>query len=882
MGKKNLGVNGLKELAIRERRNFPEASKIVENEIYVDDIISGSHSVSSALKLQQDLIALLSKGGFELRKWASNHAALLSKLPDSDRQMSLSFDKDEPTFIKVLGLQWNPVSDTFSYSCLPLEKSCTKRSILQEIARIFDPLCFLAPVSLLAKHLMQRLWKLNLTWDETPSQAIVDEWTKFKEELPELSTFCLPRQVTPFEVVRRELHGFCDASEIGYAAVAYLRVETPSGAICVHLVCAKSRVAPVKTLTFPRLELSGALILSDLLAFVQTTYPPILTIDETFAWSDSQIVLAWLASSPSRWKTFVANRVHHIQETIPQAQWRHIRSEQNPADCASGGLMPKEFLQHTLWTQGPDWLSLPREYWGSRLDNTELNLDEPLPEEKSLTCALSVEGNLLEVNPLDKLLQRYSSLQKILRIVAYCRRFYRFNQPDHIPTNVLPSEGELHSAFLLLVKHVQRECFSDVLKIIETNKTLPKPLRKLAPFVDETGHLRVGGRLKHSPLSFDQKFPILLPRAHRLVELIIEDTHRTHLHPGLKTLHHLILQKCWILSARRVINRCVSRCITCFRAKPKPYTPYMGDLPACRISQLKAFSHVFIDFCGPFYIAMSRVRGAKTLKSYACVFVCSSTKAIHFELASDLTSDAFLACLRRFAARRGRITEIWSDNGTNFIGAYNQLLQIAKEASENLSILWRFGPPGGPNFTGLAEAGVKSLITHLVRVVGEQRLTYEELNTVLIQVESLLNSRPICAQSDDPNDLLPLTPGHFLSIEPLNSVPNRDFSHHKLNTLSRWQLLQRLHCDFWKRWHLEYLNSLQQRSKWTINNDAVKLNALVVIRDENRPATQWTMARIIVLHPGADGIVRVVTVKTSSGSNLKRPITNLCPLPTMV
>ncbi|XP_031359012.1 uncharacterized protein LOC116182608 [Photinus pyralis] len=275
---------------------------------------------------------------------------------------------------------------------------------------------------------------------------------------------------------------------------------------------------------------------------------------------------------------------------------------------------------------------------------------------------------------------------------------------------------------------------------------------------------------------------------------------------------------------------------------------------------------------------MCRRRGLKANKAYVCVFVCNATKAVHLEVVSDLSAEAFIAAFRRFVARRGCVSHVYSDNATNFVGAHNIFIKNARLAAQELEIQWHFSPPSGPHFNGLAEAGVKSIKTHLLRVVGEQRLSLEEFSTLLCQIESLLNSRPICSHSTDPNDVSSLTPGHFLTIDPLNSIPDPDISHLKLNTLNRWQFLQRLHAEFWKRWHVEYLNTLQQRSKWLDPGNPIKLNTLVLIKDDCKPPLQWSLGRVIALHPGEDGHVRVVTVKTAKGI-LRRPIGKLCPLP---
>ncbi|XP_072380726.1 uncharacterized protein [Diabrotica undecimpunctata] len=243
----------------------------------------------------------------------------------------------------------------------------------------------------------------------------------------------------------------------------------------------------------------------------------------------------------------------------------------------------------------------------------------------------------------------------------------------------------------------------------------------------------------------------------------------------------------------------------------------MGALPDLRISKAKPFSCVGVDFGGPFLIRANKLKNAKRTKAYICLFVCFATKALHLELVSKLSTGAFLASFRRFIARRGRCSVVYYDCGTNFVEAKSHLKDIKSHFDKNDVITWHLNPPAASHFGGLFEAGIKSVKTHVSRVIGEQVLTYEEFNTLLIQIEAVLNSRPLCPVSNDPNDFSVLTPGHFLILEPLKIIPDRDYSDVHLNRLSRWQLLQRLHADFWQRWSREYLHTLHQRSKWHKN-----------------------------------------------------------------
>ena len=309
----------------------------------------------------------------------------------------------------------------------------------------------------------------------------------------------------------------------------------------------------------------------------------------------------------------------------------------------------------------------------------------------------------------------------------------------------------------------------------------------------------------------------------------------------------------------------------------------MGALPAERIKPQRAFSKTGVDYAGPMLLKIGRGRGSKNEKAWIALFVCLVVKAVHLEVVTSLSTEAFLAALKRFIARRGKPNAIYSDNGTNFIGANKELRQLVLSSKHNSivgaslqqdQIEWHFMPQKASHFGGLWEAGVKSVKHHLRRIVGNVALTFEEMSTILCQIEACLNSRPLTSMSTDPSDLQPLTPGHFLIGAPLNELPEYDVSDVKVNRLNRWQHLQQLHQHFWKRWNSEYLLSLQQRPKWRKERRNLMINDLVVLKDENMQPTKWLMGRVKEVHEGKDGRCRVVTVKTTNGV-LKRPITKL-------
>jgi len=358
---------------------------------------------------------------------------------------------------------------------------------------------------------------------------------------------------------------------------------------------------------------------------------------------------------------------------------------------------------------------------------------------------------------------------------------------------------------------------------------------------------------------------------------------------GAQALLVTLQESFWILSARSVIRKILHSCIICCRARAPQVRQIMGDLPKQRVIYTRAFTNVGIDYGGPFSIKLTR---NKSCKAYVCIFVCMATKAIHIELVSDLSTPAFLNALKRFVARRGICANIYSDNATNFKGASNELRafynllttsahrEAIQEYCCEYNIQWHFIPPYSSHMGGLWEAGIKSVKTHLRRVLGESLLSFEEMYTILTQIEAVLNSRPISPISNDPSDLRALTPGHFLIGAPLNCIPQPPLEEVPSNRLTRFQYLTQLIQSFWLRWSREYLSTLQQRFKWNRKDQAnpISTGMMVLLRDELVPPMKWALGRIVECHPGRDHNIRVVSVKTAKGI-VKRAMTRLCILP---
>ena len=394
--------------------------------------------------------------------------------------------------------------------------------------------------------------------------------------------------------------------------------------------------------------------------------------------------------------------------------------------------------------------------------------------------------------------------------------------------------------------------------------------------------LRVGGRLSQSNYSTDKKFPILVSKKSDLVSLLIRKYHEDTLHGGGQLVLNTMREEIWIIGGRDLVRQFIRRCMSCVRFSQQPTSQFMADLPTERITPAKPFAQCGIDFAGPF-----EIKEAEVSKIDVAVFVCLATKAIHLEMVTRLTKEACILSLKGFTARRGKPEKILSDNGSNFIGARNDLIKIKELLDKNgtdksvVSFVnsqgteWVTIPPRAPHFGGLWEAAVKSMKRHMRKVIGLQRLSFEEFLTILNQIEAVLNSRPLYPMSSDPNDPTPLTPAYFLIGESLLTLSSADI---QVSTNVRYRLLQNMIKDFWKVWKRDYLITLQIRKKWFTDGPEFKVGSLVLLAEDNERPLERKTGRIIEVYPGNDSIVRVVKVKTTTGEYI-RPVAKLRKLP---
>ncbi len=539
---------------------FPNAAEQVKTSFYVDDYLGGADSSEEAAHLQREMHSLFSKCGFLLRKWNCSDPSVLKEVPPDlkDPQGSI-FLSESDQYTKTLGIEWNVMTDNFRVNVseiLPVE-CITKRSLISDVAKTFDALGWFSPTIVKAKILLQMLWMEKVEWDDPVPQHILEQWLKWRQELHMLSSCLIPRCYYPKSacIVSIQLHGFSDASEKAYSSVVYLRIEDTNRFVHTSLVASKTRVAPIKHVTIPRLELNGALILAQLLSHCKEALE--IPLSSVYAWTDSTIVLAWIRGSPRRFKVYVANRVAQIMDLIPASHWNHVGSESNPADCASRGIYPSELLNHELWWHGPTWMKLQSSSWPMKVIPMDEESDETGETINTHCGVVQITEPLV---PMDK----FSSLNCYKRVTGWVIRFIhnswaraRGLQKCQGPLNA----KELSKAARYWYSVVQETHFASELKILKSkNPKIPtsSKIRSLNPMIDEHGILRVGGRLQKSQFSYNSKHPVILNSKHPVCKLLIRSEHKRLLHGGSLLVSTSLFRNFHIVGGHRAIRSIVS------------------------------------------------------------------------------------------------------------------------------------------------------------------------------------------------------------------------------------------------------------------------------------------------------------------------------------
>ena len=874
-----------------------DARTSILNNFYVDDLLKSVSSESKAINLLNEIRSVLAGSKFKLTGFNSNSDNVLAALPVEDlATCNVTRDLPMPTSetSRALGVIWQTRRDTFSFHAgLAKSKyrSVTKRELLQNLASVYDPLGLISPSLVEGKKLFQESCRLKLNWDDPLPSTITQYWNEWLESICKLDTYEIPRCLkSSTDISKIKLNIFADGSEVAYGCVAYTNFVYESGEISSSLLASKSRLTPLNNSTLktvPRIELCSAKLA------VEFSLKLVKELEYKFSsinfWTDSTTVLSYITNDSARFHRFVANKVAFIRNFSASSQWFYVQSKNNPADIISRGATPTVLKSSDLWNYGPDYLCNPNfvlpqtSEWVIPENDSELRV-----------CCASLRCDT-ETTPIDKLMTSMSDFYKLKVRIGWLVKFINtIKSGEKLPKCL--SLSDLENSETIVVKYLQNKYFSKEIAQIkkQSNLTKTSPLRKLAPFLDIDGIVRVGGRIAHADIPFETRHPVILPK-HLITELLVKHTHRMVGHCGRDNILSNLRKKYWVINGNSMARRIVRDCTICRKLHGKSGEQIMADLPLERVrGDVHPFTHTGVDYFGPFIVS----HGRKNEKRWGVVFSCFVSRAIHLEISHSLNTDSFLNCLRRFVARRGNVISITSDNGTNLVGGQKDLKKSITEWNEKYiqswfkqrNIVWNFNSPAASHYGGAFEREIRSIRKVLNAILLEQnlKLNDDNLNTLMCEVEAILNNRPLTEVNDDPNNMEALTPNHILLFRAGITFPPGLFTKEDHYVKRRWRQVQYLTNVFWKRWKQQYLVLLQRRQRWQSVRESFNVNDLVLVIDVNTPRSLWPLGRIIEVFKDKFNHVRTVKVKMSKCRDsvmsnfettiLERPIVKLIKL----
>ena len=872
-----------------------DCTEMMQSCFFVDNLVKTLNDEDALCRLYSDSVTRLAQGNFDLRSCNSNSDKLKALMQSDNKFVEHGCDAE-----KVLGYSYYPSSDVMKLSKVKLKEnpaSVSKRFVISQTSKVFDPLNFAAPVAIRSKTLISKLWKDMRSkedhWDETISEENCITWNALKKELEGLSDMAFPRYSLS-EDLPADFYLFSDASKEAYGFVAYAVQEGQSG-----FLMARTKVAPLQGKTLPTLELMGAHLAYKGVKELLNTFKKV-KIKNVYVAVDAQIVISWILSQNMKSKNIYArNRVldiHVLQDDLSKkyginVQLKYVATDQNPGDLLTRGLSLDTFKKNlTFWLKGPAFIQSHNVQWPSHDLGCLNDISKSM-----IMCTQSTP--VVVVQPLVPF-DNFSDLKSLLSATAVAIEEVETSKnssKEEIERNWGSSDFQ-HCSKVHLIKVMQSQSYSKELEYLKNPKDkAPILVVNLNLFVDKVGILRAGGRIgKHDNIKFDLAYPIMLAKEHHLTKLIIEDCHERCLHLGVgATLSKVRLEGFWIPRARQVIRKVLTPCFTCKRFNGLPFKyPKVTNLPKHRVNLVQPFKHVGIDFTGEILLADENNRDKK---HYLLVFTCLTIRAIYIEVLPDRETKSVVLAFIRFTNLHGIPSHLYSDNEKSFIAGGDVIKHVFKEGL----FVDKFSKYNIKHITiPCYSAWVGSTWERLIRVIksclyktiGSSRINYFQMTTVVSDIVNAVNARPLTYRCAGDHSLEIISPNCF--VKPyvhdtlmfcenndnlvLKAPPSRKVVVKALK--NRDQII----CDFKKLWYEEYLLSLREQCKDLHEIDfenKIKVNDVVLVKGPpmvKRPF--WKLGRVVELFPGDDGKVRSVKVKRSDGEIALHSLCHLYPM----
>lgn len=879
----NIAVAALKKTAEMGSSAFPEAAEVILNNSYVDDILDSVDDESTAKEITEQIDHILDIGSFEIKEWVVGKGTgavhALSKTKQMVLGMMLNLEDDEFTFeakieIKVGRKRNKRTVKVVNKENIPnmITITLTKAIAMSIINGIFDPLGLIGPFTVKGKMFMRMLWKEKFDWEDPLPDSLSEKLWQFFKEMLDMESIKFKRCLKPDSAVGDPiLVTFSDASTEAFGAVVYLRWELADGSFQASLVTSKNRVAPLKIQSVPRLELCAAVIATRIAQFVMDEMR--FNVSRRYFLIDSQIVKSMICKESHAFQTFVAVRLGEIHSFTKPDEFFWIDRKYNIADFLTKGKSPNEIGTGSTW-QCPELLCWPERDWPINSTTTS----EKLPEEAEMSFATDVAvvhcvGNVICI-------LRFSKYTKLMHTTSRVIAVFKSDPKPSFCNGSILSSTYIHEAEVMWIKDAQKQIHADVKK---------GNYKKLCPVIQEDGIITVEGRVGALFAdSYASSGLILLPHSHRLARLYAEHIHNAS-HLGSAAIKCKIRDRFWITKLGTMVNDIRNKCVTCKKLNAELQQQVMGPIPLHRLKPSPPFHNTYIDFFGPFKIR-GVVNKRSSGKGFGVIFSCGSTRAVHCDLSQNYSVDGFLQTFRRFTSIRGYPSEVWSDCGTQLVATDKELRRMIRDFDQQKliefgaekGITWHFSPPDAPWYNGCVEALVKSVKKAIKVAVGEQVLSFPELQCVLFEACNIVNERPIGVLSKDINDGKYLCPNNILLGRATSRVPAGPFSE-DFNPRQRFQFVQGLVDAFWKIWLRDYFPSLLIRPKWHVQKRSMRIGDVVLIRDLNAVRGSWQMGQVAKVHPSTDQIIRHVDVRYKLPTNkcfkiVKRAVQSLVVL----
>ena len=923
------------QVAMRETANLPmfhhlaEERRVLEQDAYVDDILVSNDNLNKLKQITANVEHILEAGGFYMKPWVYSGQSGRSEPGDPQKKepsvMVLPNQLSEENN-KALGLGYDPEHDKLHLMVavnfskkkkkmrlgVNLSKEevraqapnpLTRRELLSQVSGLYDPLGLAAPVKQKGAILVRRAFQearvkyspAEDTWDAPLSEGLREDAICLFEDYAELSRVKFTRALTPPDSCAKPCGiTFSDGSERSYGAVLYLRWEMPH-TVTLRLVEAKARLTPLDHKgDAVKAEVCGAVYAGRLKKYFQKHCS--IRVEKWYHLIDSRTVLGAIQRESYGYQTFFANRIGEIQGSTNVQDWWWIPGPLNIADIISRGASPEELDEDTEWQLGPKFLSLPEREWPVKsAKDVAVEARENIMriQKKAFVAALTRSGAKKEpktepssnptnlhrppagsaVTNLVKI-QRFSSLTRLVKSLALvwraAKKFLSLKARGKPKWEAVQMTGTVTVA-------EREDSFRDLCLAAQEGATFPDTTtNRLVAYRDEaSGLLLCGGRVQH--FKEDGRAVPLIPFNTWLGTLLARQSHQEG-HEGVAGTLLRMRQMAWVVQGRRLAQQVINKCIHCKKARAQVCQQVMGDLPVERARPAAPFQFISVDLFGP-YLVRDDIKRRVSMKVWGVVFCCMASRALHIDLVNSLSTESFLMAYQRFTAIRGHPTKVWSDPGTNFVGAKSLLEDLysflGSQYMPNLeeyavkngtSWTWKVLPADSPHRNGAAEAAVKITKRALQSLSTQANLTFSEFLTALQMAANLANERPIDARVQSREDRVQyVTPNSLLlgRASQTGDLKSFDFQNYPYKRLRE---IQTQVNEFWKAWSQLAGPNLFVRSKWHTAERNVSVGDIVWLCDQNALRGQFRLGRVVTVSSDPKGIVRDAEVLVTTGS----------------